>query len=201
MPGTPRKRRRAPLGLRIAGAVLVASCGSSVAGVYLLTRFRDLDERSVSERINGDIGLLSPVTRTALLRKDYAEFAGLVRDGKTKGVRVTVILPDARSSPSPTSAAARESRRPSRVHPGDAHRAGTSERRSVTSRTICLRGAATRRRGRTSARRAADRAAARGALAVDSEFLGFLVVAAMLACRRCVHRLVRGAADRAPLET
>src|SRR5512144_994311 len=95
MNATSTPRRAAPLWLRIAGAVLVAFLlATAVAGVFLQSRLHAIGERTVEERIQGDIRLLAPLVRAELSRKEYAVLGEIAAGAKTSGVRVTVILPD-----------------------------------------------------------------------------------------------------------
>jgi len=88
-------RRAAPLWVRIAGSVLVAFlAATAAAGFFIGSRMRDLAERTVEARIDGDLVLLTPMVRAALLQGDAPRLAEIASAGKHSGVRVTVIHSD-----------------------------------------------------------------------------------------------------------
>lgn len=91
----PLARRSAPLWLRISvAAMMTFLVATAVAGIYHGTRLRDIGERTVSQRIEGEVGLLAPAVLDDLLRRDLEGLDRLVAAAHSDKVRVTVMLAD-----------------------------------------------------------------------------------------------------------
>ncbi len=91
-----RLRPALPAWLRIAIAALLAFlAATAVGGIYLGTRLREIAERSVDERLDGHLAVLSPVVEAALLRDDRDTLSDMAAAAASSGdLRLTIMLPD-----------------------------------------------------------------------------------------------------------
>jgi two-component system phosphate regulon sensor histidine kinase PhoR len=95
MSETRPSRRALPLWVRIAWAVLAGFlAATAVGGACLASRLREIGARTVEDRIEGDLALLTPLVEPRLTRNDVAGLQEIAAGARSSGVRVTVIRPD-----------------------------------------------------------------------------------------------------------